>query len=96
MQNNINNLVLNIELPSGSPHKNYKIIEIDIIVKESDGVVYKVIETIPVDNTFDTLYTDRTTTTTAIGTVSGTKIVTTDLLNGIIPGYYLEYLFINN
>jgi len=90
MQNNINNLVLNIELPSGSPHKNYKIIEIDIIVKESDGVVYKVIETIPVDNTFDTLYTDRTTTTTAIGTVSGTKIVTTDLLNGIIPGYYLE------
>ncbi len=90
MQNNINNLVLNIELPSGSLYKNYKIIEIDIIVKESDGVVYKVVESIPVDDTFDVLYTPRTTTTTAIGTITNTKIVTTDLLNGIIPGYYLE------
>lgn len=90
MQNNINNLVLNIELPSGSPYKDYKITEIDIIVKESDGVVYKVVESIPVDDSFDVLYTDRITTTTAIGTYTGTKIVTTDLLNGIIPGYYLE------
>jgi len=90
MQNNINNLVLNIELPSGSPYKDYKITEIDIIVKESDGVVYKVVESIPVDDSFDVLYTDRITTTTAIGTYTATKIVTTDLLNGIIPGYYLE------
>ena len=89
MQNYINNVVLNIPLPSGSINEDYKVTDIDILMKESDGLVFKVIETIPVDSNFDITYTPRTTTTTAIGTVTNTKIITTDLNNGILPGYLL-------
>ncbi len=90
MQNYVNNVVLNIELPSGSIAEDYKIKEIDILIKESDGLAFKVLETIKVDNSFDALYSDRTTSTSAVVTATSVKIVSSDLENGIIPGYILE------
>jgi len=52
MQNNINNAVLNITLPSKDIITDYKIKEIDIIFKESDGLAYQVLETIDVNANF--------------------------------------------
>jgi len=52
MQNNINNVVLNIELPSLDIINDYQIQEIDIIYKESDALSYKVLQNIPVDTVF--------------------------------------------
>jgi hypothetical protein len=52
MQNNINNAILNITLPSKDIITDYKIIEIDIIFKESDGLAYQVLETIDVNTNF--------------------------------------------
>jgi uncharacterized protein (TIGR02145 family) len=89
MQNFANNFVLNIPLPSGSIHRDYKVKEIDILIKESDGLSFKVLETIPVDEDFDVLYTDRTTTVTTIGGATD-KFITTDAENGIIPGYVVD------
>ena len=52
MQNEINNAVLNITLPSKDIITDYKIKEIDIIFKESDGLAYQVLETIDVNANF--------------------------------------------
>ena len=52
MQNNINNAVLNITLPSKDIITDYKIKEIDIIFKESDGLAYQVLETVDVNQEF--------------------------------------------
>jgi len=52
MQNNINNVILNIELPSLDIINDYKIQEIDIIYKESDSLTYRVLQSVPVDTTF--------------------------------------------
>ena len=52
MQNNINSVVLNVKLPSKDIITDYKIIEIDIIFKESDGLAYQVLETIDVNSEF--------------------------------------------
>ena len=52
MQNNINNAILNITLPSKDIIVDYKVKEIDIIFKESDGLAYQVLETIDVDTNF--------------------------------------------
>jgi len=52
MQNSINNIVLNIELPSLNIIEDYKVEEIDIIYKESDSLTYKILQSIPVNNTF--------------------------------------------
>jgi len=52
MQNNINNVILNIELPSLDIINDYKVQEIDIIYKESDALAYKVLQNIPVDTVF--------------------------------------------
>ena len=52
MQNKINNAVLNITLPSEDIITDYKVKEIDIIFKESDGLAYQVLETIDVDAQF--------------------------------------------
>ena len=89
MQNYANNFVLNIPLPSGSIHKDYKVKELDILLKESDGLSFKVIETIDVNEDFDVLYTPRTTTVTAVGGATD-KFITTDAENGIIPGYFID------
>jgi len=52
MQNSINNIVLNIELPSLDIITDYQVSDIDIIYKESDSLDYKILQTIPVNNTF--------------------------------------------
>ena len=52
MQNNINNAILNITLPSKDIITDYKIKELDIIFKESDGLAYQVLETIDIDTNF--------------------------------------------
>ncbi len=88
MQNNVNNFVLNIPLPSGSINKDYKVKEIDILIKESDGLAFKVLESIDVDSSFDALYTSRIATTNAIGSATSSAI-TIDSENGIIPGYVI-------
>lgn len=51
MENYINNIVLNIELPDAgnNVNKSYKITSLDILYKESDAVAVKVLETISVD-----------------------------------------------
>jgi len=52
MQNSINNIILNIELPSLDIVDDYKIEEIDIIYKESDSLTYKILQNVPVNKTF--------------------------------------------
>ena len=52
MQNHVNNAVLNIALPSKDIITDYKITEIDIIFKQSDGLAYQVLETIDVNSQF--------------------------------------------
>ena len=54
MQNEINNIVLNIELPSLNIINDFKVKEIDIIYKESDSLTYKILQTIPINPTFIT------------------------------------------
>ena len=54
MQNNINNIVLNIELPSLDIITDYKVTDIDIIYKESDALDYKILQNVPVDASFIT------------------------------------------
>ena len=51
MENYINNVVLNIELPDTGNNidSSYKIISLDILYKESDALAVKVLETIGVD-----------------------------------------------
>ena len=44
MQNNINNIILNIELPSLDIITDYQVSEIDIIYKESDSLAYKILK----------------------------------------------------
>ena len=45
MINNINKIVLGIELPSINPNADFEIKEIEIIIKESDSIVARIIET---------------------------------------------------
>ena len=52
MQNSINNIILNIELPSLDIINDYKIEDIDIIYKESDALNYKILQTVPIDTVF--------------------------------------------
>ena len=54
MQNNINNIVLNIELPSLDIVNDYQVSDIDIIYKESDSLAFKVLQTVEVDPLFIT------------------------------------------
>ncbi len=54
MQNNINNIVLNIELPSLNIIDDYQVSEIDIIYKESDSLAFKVLQNIEVSPQFIT------------------------------------------
>ena len=54
MQNEINNIVLNIELPSLNIINDFKVKEIDIIYKESDSLTYKILQTVPINPTFIT------------------------------------------
>jgi len=54
MQNNINNIILNIELPSLNIIDDYKINEIDIIYKESDALAYKILQSVEVNPQFIT------------------------------------------
>ena len=58
MQNNINNAILNIELPSTDILEDYKIKRLEIIFKESDGLAYQVLESIPVDASFKSSLTN--------------------------------------
>ena len=52
MQNNVQNIVLNIELPDTADRisSTYKITEIDLLFKESDALIAKVLETVLVSN----------------------------------------------
>ena len=52
MQNSINNIILNINLPSLNIINDYKVEEIDIIYKESDALAYKILQSVPVNSTF--------------------------------------------
>ena len=52
MQNNINSVGINIKLPSKDIITDYKVKEIDIVFKESDGLAYQVLETIDVNKEF--------------------------------------------
>jgi len=45
MINNINKIVLGIELPSINPNADFEIKEIEIIIKESDSTVARIVET---------------------------------------------------
>ena len=54
MQNNINNIILNIELPSLDIITDYQVQEIDIIYKESDSLAYKILQSIDVNPQFIT------------------------------------------
>ena len=54
MQNDINNIILNIELPSLNIIADYQVSDIDIIYKESDSLDYKILQTVPVNPTFIT------------------------------------------
>ena len=54
MQNNINNIILNIELPSLDIITDYKIKEIDIVFKNSDALDYKILQNVPVNASFIT------------------------------------------
>jgi uncharacterized protein (TIGR02145 family) len=54
MQNNINNIILNIELPSLDIITDYQIQEIDIIYKESDSLAYKILQNVNVNPQFIT------------------------------------------
>ncbi len=55
MENKINKIDLQIPLPSAGDQllNNFHISEIDIIYKESDGLALQVVETIPVDTSFE-------------------------------------------
>jgi len=52
MQNNVQNVVLNIELPDTADKitSTYKITEIDLLFKESDALIAKVLESVLVSN----------------------------------------------
>ena len=52
MQNNINNIILNIELPSLDIITDYQVSEIDIIYKESDSLAYKILQNVEVNPQF--------------------------------------------
>jgi len=54
MTNEINNVIINIPLPSEDVKKEYNIKEIDIIYKESDALAYKVLQSVNVDDDFKT------------------------------------------
>ena len=54
MQNNINNIVLNIELPSLDIIDDYQVSDIDIIYKESDSLAFNILQTIEVNPLFIT------------------------------------------
>ena len=54
MQNNINNVILNIELPSLDIVTDYQVTDIDIIYKESDELAFKILQTIEVNPLFIT------------------------------------------
>ena len=52
MQNSINNIILNIELPSLDIITDYKVKEIEIVFKESDALDYKILQNVPVNASF--------------------------------------------
>jgi uncharacterized protein (TIGR02145 family) len=54
MQNSINNIVLNIQLPSLDIVSDYQVSDIDIIYKESDSLAYKILQSIEVTPQFIT------------------------------------------
>jgi len=47
-ENNVTQILANIEFESSSPDIDYKIKEVEILYKESDGLVVKVIESVPI------------------------------------------------
>ena len=49
MENKVNKIYLNIPLPSTDIYNDYKITEIDILYKESDGLAVQVVDTIQVN-----------------------------------------------
>ena len=67
MENKVNSIGLQIPLPTiqSSLQSDYKVQQVDIIYKESDGLTLKVIESIPVsqltssDNTYEYVYTGK-------------------------------------
>ena len=60
-ENNINNIELIIPFPDkiGTLTSTYKIVEIDILYKESDSAAIKVFETVPISNINTTANTDN-------------------------------------
>ena len=54
MQNSINNIVLNIQLPSLDIVNDYQVSDIDIIYKESDSLAYKILQSIEITPQFIT------------------------------------------
>lgn len=49
MENKVNKILLNVPLPSNDIYNDYKITEIDILYKESDGLAVQVVDTIQVN-----------------------------------------------
>ena len=54
MQNSINNIILNIQLPSLDIVNDYQVSDIDIIYKESDSLAYKILQSIEITPQFIT------------------------------------------
>ena len=60
MENQVNNILLQIPLPCAAKdlYDEYKIIEIDILYKESNGLAVQVIDTIQVESFSSAIFTD--------------------------------------
>lgn len=55
MENNVAQMILNIVFPTDNPYTDLDISELDILYKESDAVVVKVIETIGISDILDVM-----------------------------------------
>jgi len=93
MENKVNKIILRIPLPLNSTQmqSDLKVEEIDILYKESDGLVVNVIETIPI-----TRVQQQTATAVTASPVSGTTAVLNNIVGGIKIGALVSGLGITN